>query len=67
MPVLTACCGWAHRDPLIYLRILNVLPVCHGTGFRIDIAEGVLEDRFLVGDEFTRYPVMLPEDAVLAD
>ena len=60
VPVLAARCGWAHGNPLIYLRILYILSIGYFASVWIYIGKRVLEYGFLMIDKISRDAVVFP-------
>ena len=50
--------------PLVELSSLDIFPIRHLTGLRIDMCKGILEDRFLEAPELSGDSIIFPEDAV---
>src|SRR5438876_10455455 len=67
LPVVAAFRAGTGMQPLANLLLLNIVPVGRLAGDRIDAGEDVLENGFLVAEEFSGDPVELPENPRLAD
>ena len=67
MPVFATGSRRAYGNPLVYLRVLNILTIGHFTGISIDVGERVLKNGFLVGDKLATDSIVLPQYAVLTN
>ena len=67
VPVLATGSRRADRNPLIYLRILNVLTISYFTRIRINISKGVLKNSFFVCDKLATDTIMFPKYAVFTN